>query len=395
MTSLSTAASHHSSPGRAARKKIAFIKRGHFSGSNAATRRALERQFPEYDLEEIDVGLRLLKPRPWLILLNWLCVWIIYGKAILTQHRPVGACSYYTPFIARQIRRLLLAHLRPRAGEFAFTFATQSLYDAHLPGVPHFLYTDHTHLANLDAPGFNRAFLATEKWIALERETYRHADRIFVMGENARASLVGQYGIAAERISCVHAGGHADATPLPLENDGYKNGTILFLGLDWERKGGPELVRAFAQVAARLPNARLRIAGAQPKLSHPRIEVIGRVPLERVPRLIAQASALCLPSRYEPYGIVVLEAFAQRIPVVVTRVGALAHLVRDHETGRVVEPNDPAALADALSDLLSDPEKCRRYGEAGYRFVMENCTWEAVGKKLRAEIMPVVEARVQ
>lgn len=378
-----------SPPGRSGSgrsKKIAFIKRGSFSGSNAATKRELERQFPEHEIEEIDVGLDLLKPRPHLIFLNWLFVFAHYGWAILFKKRPLSLCFYYTPFIARHIRRLLLARLEPRAHEFIFVFATQSLYGADLPGVPHFLYTDHTHLANLRAPGFERAHLATKSWIDLERETYRHADRIFVMGENARLSLIEQYHIPPERIRCVNAGSHANPTPVPLENDDYKNRTIVFLGLDWTRKGGPDLVQAFEQVVARVPEARLRIAGAMPKLAHPQIEVVGRVPLENVPRLIAQASVLCLPSRYEPYGIVVLEAFAQRIPVVVTRIGALEYIVLDHETGRVVAPGDIDALADALIDLLLDPEKCRRYGEAGQRFIAEHFTWEAVGRKLRLEI---------
>ncbi len=370
----------------ASRKKIAFIKRGRFSGTNERTRRELARQFPEHELEEIDVGLDLLKRRPHIMAINWLWVFALYGWAIVAKRRPLAPCFYYTPYIWRQIRRLLRAHLAPRAREYAYTIATQSLNDAKIPGVPHFIYTDHTHLANLRAPGFDPAFLATKKWIALEHEVYRHADRVFVMGENARASLIEQYGCDSAHIRCVHAGSHADTQPLTLANDGYQNCTVLFIGLDWERKGGPELVQAFTNLAARLPDARLRIAGAAPPLAHPQIEVLGRIPLERVPQLIAQSSVLCLPSRYEPFGIVVLEAFAQKVPVVVTRVGALAHLVTDHETGRVVPPGDIDALAAALEDLLRDPDKCRRCGEAGQRFAAEHFTWDAVGRKLRHEI---------
>ena len=118
------------------------------------------------------------------------------------------------------------------------------------------------------------------------------------------------------------------------------------------------------------------------------------MPLGRVKQLITQASVLCLPSRFEPFGIAVLEAFALKVPVVVTRVGALEYLVSDEKTGRVVPPGDIPALASALADLLSDPEKCRLYGETGHRFAVENFTWEAVGKKLRAEIIPLLEERV-
>lgn len=378
---------------RGARRKIGFVKRGNFSGTNRRTRQELERNFPEFQVEEIDIGLDLLKKNPGVMLLNWLWVFALYGWAILRHRRTVAPCFYYTPYIFRQIRRLLLAHLAGRSGEFAFTVSTQSLFDAHLAGVPHFIYTDHTHLANLRSPTFHRAFLATEKWIALEREVYQRATRIFVMGENTRVSLIDQYGCAPDRIRCVYAGSHIDTTPVPLENDGYRNRTVLFVGIDWERKGGPELVAAFERLLARIPDARLRIVGASPKIAHPQIEILGRVPLDRVKQLITQASVLCLPSRFEPFGIAVLEAFALKVPAVVTRIGALEYLVADGETGRVVPPGDIAALAAALADLLSDPEKCRRYGETGHRFALEHFTWEAVGKKFRAEIMPLLDER--
>lgn len=367
--------------------KIAFIKRGSFSGSNGRTRRELERNFPEFQIEEIDVGTALLKRNPHVMLVNWLWVFALYGWAIVRYRRPVSPCFYYTPYLFRQIRRLLLAHLAHRREEFAFTVSTQSLFDAHLEGVPHFIYTDHTHLANLRSPTFHRAFLATPEWIDLEREVYRRATRIFVMGENTRVSLIEQYGCEPDRIRCVYAGCHIDTTAVALENDGYANRTALFVGIDWERKGGPELVQAFGQVLAKLPDARLRIVGATPEIHHPRIEVLGRVPLPRVKQLISEASVLCLPSRFEPFGIAVLEAFALKVPAVVTRIGALEYLVSDGESGRVVPPGDVGALAAALGELLADPEKCRRYGETGHRFALEHFTWEAVGEKFRTEIV--------
>ncbi len=380
----------HAPERRASRQKIAFIKRGHFSGTNRRTREELARNFPEFDVEEIDIGLDLLKKNPGVMLLNWLWVFALYGWAILRHRRPVSPCFYYTPFIFRQIRRLLLAHLAGRHAEFACTVSTQSLFDAHLDGVPHFIYTDHSHLANLASPTFHRAFLATEKWIALEREVYQRATRIFVMGENTRRSLIEHYACSPDRIRCVYAGSHIDTTPVALDNDGFRNRTVLFVGIDWERKGGPELIAAFHQLLARLPDARLRIVGAAPAIAHPQIEVLGRVPLDRVKQLLTQSCVLCLPSRFEPFGIAVLEAFAVQIPAVVTRIGALEYLVADGETGRVVPPGDIPALATALADLLADPETCQRYGATGHRFAREHFTWEAVGKKFRAEIMPLL-----
>ena len=367
--------------------KIAFIKRKRFSHINASLRAQLERCFPDYEIEELDVFRDFIVRRPDVVVRNVFAILASYGRDILRGRRKLNLCFYRTPYIFHAIRRFLRARYAPRLADYAFSFATQSLYDASIPGLPHFIYTDHTHLANRDYPDFPPDGFFSREWIDLEREIYLHARRVFVPGENTQRSLIKHYGCEPGRALCVYAGSNFQSSaPPPLANDGYRNQTIAFVGIDWERKGGPELVTAFHHVLDRLPKARLIIIGASPAISHPRIEIAGRLPVAEVQQRLTRASLLCLPSRIEPFGIAVIEGFSLKLPVIVTRVGALPGLVRDHETGRVVEPQNPAALADALIDLLSDPAKSRRCGEAGYRFMMENCTWDAVGNKIRREI---------
>ncbi len=370
-----------------ARLKIAFIKRKRFSHINAALRAQLERCFPALELEEIDIFRDFIRRRPDVVLRNLLAVLRLYGKDIARGRRTLSLCFYRTPYIFQAIRRWLRSRLGPRRNEFAFSFATQSLYDASIPGLPHFLYTDHTHLANLSYPHFTEQSLFAAEWIALEREIYSNAACVFVPGEHVLESLRTQYLCAPGRAQCVHAGiNFSEKKPPALHNNGFANQTVAFVGVDWPRKGGPELIESFHQVRQRLPASRLIIIGCSPSVRGPGIQVAGRVPIKEVSRLLAGASVFCLPSRIEPFGIAVLEAFACGLPAVVTRIGALASLVHDGETGRVVEPANPTALAEALVELLSDPDKCRRYGEAGRRFAEENGTWDAVGDKLRATI---------
>lgn len=372
--------------------KIAFIKRKRFSHINAALRAQLERCFPGFEVEEIDVYRDFILRRPDVVARNVVEVLRMYGKDIARRRRELGLCFYRTPYIFRAIRDWLRGRLEPRRGEFAFTFATQSLYDASVPGVPHFLYTDHTHLANLYYPHFRKESLFAEEWIALEREIYQNAACTFVPGEHVLRSLREQYGFAAERARCVHAGiNFPPRAPMP-SNDGFANRTIAFVGVDWARKGGPELVEAFRLVRERLPEARLIVVGCSPPVHEPGVEIVGRVPIEEVSRRLSAASVFCLPSRVEPFGIAVLEAFACGIPAVVTQIGALSKMVRDGETGRVVEPGDTRALADALAGLLGDPETCRRFGEAGRKYVLEHGTWDAVGAKIRAAIDEALKA---
>lgn len=72
-----------------------------------------------------------------------------------------------------------------------------------------------------------------------------------------------------------------------------------------------------------------------------------------------------VPSLLEPFGLVAIEAMAYGRPVVASRTGGLAEIVVDGETGRLVPPGDPQALAQALEELLGDPRRALWMGEAG------------------------------
>ena len=93
-----------------------------------------------------------------------------------------------------------------------------------------------------------------------------------------------------------------------------------------------------------------------------------------------------MPSKVEPFGIACIEALINKIPVVATRINALADMVEDGVSGLLVEHGDVPALARALIQLLSDPAKCRRFGEHGHRAMLDRYSWGAVGVRIRAEI---------
>ena len=129
-----------------------------------------------------------------------------------------------------------------------------------MPGIPHFVYTDHTHLANRQYPDPppNRKFSA--EWIELEREIYHRATRVFTFSSNIGRSLIDDYGVEPAKIRCAYAGSNLPRWPgAPVRVPGGK--TILFVGMEWERKGGPLLVAAFRRVLREHPDAKLVIVG--------------------------------------------------------------------------------------------------------------------------------------
>jgi glycosyltransferase involved in cell wall biosynthesis len=367
------------------RDTIAFVST-YDHPSRDSIERTVREAFPEYRLENIVLHAVVKKHLRWL-LPNLFYVAGEYGGRILRRESSIRDGYFRTTYLFRHIHRAMRRIIDP--ARHVFSFQTQSLYDTSVPGVPHFLYTDHTHLSNLESAYFDRRQLRSPRWIALERTIYENAARVFVRSHNIAADLTKHYAIPAQKVVCVYAGANVGvASAGPPDNGGYTNRRILFVGGDWERKGGPDLAAAFQEVLRVLPDAELVIVGARPPLTLPRCSVLGPLPAAAVSAQFSKASLFCLPTRLEPFGIVVLEAMLHRLPVVASSEGALPDMIRDGVTGRIVEPGNVPQLAAALIELLRDPARCRQFGEAAHRLAAERYTWPAVGARLRAEIVP-------
>jgi len=102
---------------------------------------------------------------------------------------------------------------------------------------------------------------------------------------------------------------------------------------------------------------------------------------EVVTQLYSHAAVFCCPSVYEPFGIINLEAMACETPVVASAVGGILEVVVDGETGILVPPANPDALAAALRRVLEDPALARRMGQAGRQRVEAQFSWASVAER--------------
>ncbi len=371
-------------------KPIAFICYGGFSHINANVERQLRRVFLDRELHLIDVAE---------LLFRWPARTAGLALAALRRPGPLELLRRMDPrdsllqtpaayHLLRREIRWIVTEL-----DCLFSFQTQSMWDGSTPGVPHFVYTDHTELANLGYPAFNPKRLMPRWWLDLEAEIYRNAARVFTMSRHVTRSLREDYGLAAERLRCVRAGGNAPGSgeiraALPaIAGSGPE---ILFVGVDWTRKGGPELLEAFKRLRRDHPTARLRIVGCTPKIAVAGCEVMGRVPLEEMPALYASASIFCLPTRIEPFGIAFVEAMHAGLPVVGTRVGAVPDMVREGVNGLLVPPGDIDALHSALDSLLRAPDSLPAMGRASRERAARHYNWQAVGDRLGGAIREVL-----
>jgi glycosyltransferase involved in cell wall biosynthesis len=103
----------------------------------------------------------------------------------------------------------------------------------------------------------------------------------------------------------------------------------------------------------------------------------GEVPHSQMHAYYQSARVLCLPSREEPFGIVLLEAGAFRCPIVTTSVGGIPEILTDGVNARLVPPDDPSELAAQLEHLLDDRGECARLSGALFEHVRTRFSWEA------------------
>lgn len=224
--------------------------------------------------------------------------------------------------------------------------------------------------------------------LRLERMMYGNAAHIFTMGEPARTSLMVDYDVDPELITVVGGGLNLPALP-PLEEPANQP-TVLFVGRDFERKGGDCLLSAFRSVRREIPDATLELVGVEATFDQPGVVSHGR--LSRRDQLIAlyrRAGVFCMPSRYEPWGLVFGEAMAYGVPCVGSTVQSIPHILGDGAAGLLVEPDDPAALADALVRLLTDDALARAVGAAGRSLVEQEHSWDRVAERMEPALLGI------
>jgi glycosyltransferase involved in cell wall biosynthesis len=233
----------------------------------------------------------------------------------------------------------------------------------------------------------------------LLRTAFGRFDLIFMHGERSREEFESHW--EKTRIALIPHGDERvfAGEPSPPSDEQH----ILFFG-HWNRvKGIPVLMDAFDELAARLPDATLTIAGAANPQEvdvgkierwaaghRGRVELIDRyVPLDDVPALFARAAVVVTPyvAGYQS-GIVHL-AMTMARPVVASDIGDFGSAVIAGETGLLVPPADPQALAGALATVLEDPELARRMGSKGHERVMSESAWETVAESVEAHLKAI------
>jgi len=263
---------------------------------------------------------------------------------------------------------------------------------------PCFSYHDGNMAQSLRSPYAVKGLSARviDQGLAYEKKVYHGLTRIFTMSEFLRQSFIKDFDVPPEKVVSIGAGINLEQIPAEVPDKKYDRPDILFIGVDFERKGGWYLLQAFRQVRAKFPTATLHIVGPRqltipPELQpgvvyHGFLRKQDPVGGPKLAQLLRDCSLFVMPSLYEPFGIAPLEAMVHQLPCVVTDDWALKEMVVRGETGEHVECGDAAELADKLIVLLADPQRLARMGAAGRRRVLDYYTWDKVVNRLREAI---------
>ena len=265
-------------------------------------------------------------------------------------------------------------------------------------GTP-FVLTAHFHPIWSIEGGWTRRRLRAFYDRLLAGPVVREAARLIVQTREEER-LVRELGIDLPPVSIIPPG-YAPPEPSAAtagsfaEHLGLPGPFALFVGRLASNKGLIALVEAFQAVAQADPTASLVLVGADggvgPALDR-RVHELGLGSRVRrvgfladdaeLARAYREARVAVLPSDYEAFGLVLLEALAQGTPVVASRVGGIPEIVEDGVSGLLVPPGDVPALSGALQRLWADPALGRRLGETGRREVVPRFTWEALADRL-------------
>ena len=219
-----------------------------------------------------------------------------------------------------------------------------------------------------------------------------------------------QRGICPDKITVI--GGGVDASAFVNADGaavrkqcGWGNGPVVaVLARQSALKHLDILLQAMPKVWAVHPGAHLMMAGARtsyspqidrmidalPPEQRAQVTVINDFPEDEKPNLLAACDLLAHPSGNESFGIALIEAWACGKPVIGVRVGAIFSVIDEGQDGLLVEYLDPDSMAQAILELLADPSRRARMGEAGRRKVLDNYTWEIVTNQLRAVYSEVI-----
>ena len=244
-------------------------------------------------------------------------------------------------------------------------------------GVRPFVVTAHNHVLTRT----DTAPAARWRYRTFERSLERYVTRYIAVSDSIKRELTEAYALPAEKVACVRNG--VDVAPFlePQDRSASRaslgvptDGPVVGLAARFSaQKGLRDLVAAAPELTRRVPGVSIVIGGSGPLESELRGQALSLGLADTfvwpghitdMPRFLAALDVYVSPATTEAFGMALIEAAAAGVPTVATRVGGVPEVILDGETGLLVAPHDPSALAQAVVGLLGDRNTAEKLAHA-------------------------------
>ena len=226
-------------------------------------------------------------------------------------------------------------------------------------------------------------------FLDMQMKVARAMPRVVTVSESSKRDIAAQMGVSLDRLHVVPVGVDPETFRPTPEIERVPGRLMTTTSSDVPMKGLAPLLEALAKVRTERDDAELVIIGKPKDKSkipalidrlglRDAVRFVSGVTTEHIVELYAEAEVAVVPSLYEGFSLPAVEAMACGVPLVATTGGAVPEVVgRDNETGLLVPPGDPDALATAILRALADQDLRSRVGAAGRTRVLEKFTWRA------------------
>lgn len=238
------------------------------------------------------------------------------------------------------------------------------------------------------------------------KSTMEAADLITCVSKHERDMLISEIGIEHDNIKIIYNGINwedwkdvPDPTLFKKKYSRISDKFVLFAGRLATNKGISDLIAAMSKIDSK--NVDLVLMGAdmglgddlekEAKSKNVNMHRLGHVDDEIYRSALSAATLMVLPSEYEAFGIVLLEAAAAKTPVIGTRVGGIPEAMSDGQNGFLVEFNDSLKLSEKISYLLEDEKLCSEMGSKGREF-SSGFSWASIVDKMEEEYNHLLQA---
>lgn len=323
--------------------------------------------------------------------------WLTMQKSINRRWFGKQTSVEFLQAYARHFSRRLSAALKENPVDILFVSASSQMIAEVKTDIPVVYMTDATFQ---QLQGYYKSFSNLSAYnirqgIELDKKAFQKAAHCMLASDWCKQSAITDYGIDAAKISVVPCGANLDQVPdaVSMEVSKQNNCRLLFLGVDWERKGGAIALEAFRLLKKEIASASLRIIGCVTPVEIMPDEGIEVIPfldknkseeMQRLHQILLDTDFLLLPTRAECAGIVFCEASAYGIPSVSTDTGGVSTYVRDGVNGYALLPEAGAPeYASRIRQLWNDRQSLLVLKQKSRDLFEQELNWDAWGASFK------------